>query len=123
MRHFRQLKYKQYAWIPDDAATPFILRYPCLVPLHTDRLILESDGVNQRKVWFIYSPDHCLEFGVAYRERDSLVLLNRRHMPARKYPLSKIDLVGYVTGKTLFQVQEVSNGVSPSSMEENKISA
>ncbi|HEY6327834.1 MAG TPA: molecular chaperone DnaJ, partial [Blastocatellia bacterium] len=29
MRHFRRLTYKQYAWIPDDAATPLILRYPC----------------------------------------------------------------------------------------------
>lgn len=123
MRHFRRLTYKQYAWIPDDAATPLILRYPCMVPLHTERLSLEGEGVNQRKVWFVYSPEHCLEFGVAYRENQSLVLLNKRYVAAKKYPLSKIDLIGYVTGKTLFQVQEVSNGISPSRVEKNKISA
>lgn len=122
MRHFRGLKYKQYAWIPDDAASPLVLRHPCMVPLHTERLNLESEAVNERKIWFVYSPDHCLEFGVAYRENQSLVLLDKRHA-AKKYPLSKIDLIGYVTGKTLFQVCAVSNEAVPARLGEDKISA
>ena len=122
-RHFRRLKYKQYAWIPDDAARPLILRYPCMVPLHTERLNLESEAVNERKVWFVYSPDHCLEFGVAYREHQSLVLLNQRDMPAKKYPLSKIDLIGYVTGKTLFQIRSISTKAVSVHLEKDKISA
>ena len=123
MRHFRRLKYKQYAWIPDDAASPLILRYPCMVPLHTERLNLESEAVNERKVWFVYSPDHCLEFGVAYREHQSLVLLKKRDMPAKKYPLSRIDLIGYVTGKTLFQIRPVSTEAVSVHLEKDKLSA
>lgn len=123
MRHFRRLNYKQYAWIPDDAASPLILSHPCMVPLHTERLNLESEAINERKVWFVYSPDRCLEFGVAYREHQSLVLLNQRDMPAKKYPLSKIDLIGYVTGKTLFQIQSISTGAVSVDLEKVKLSA
>lgn len=123
MRHFRRLRYKLYGWIPDDAGSPLIRRYPCLVPLHSERLTLDSESANQCKVWFVFSPDRCLQVGFAYREQRSLVLLRRGHLPARKYPLSKIDLVGYVTGRTLFQARAISDQARPVRLEQNKISA
>lgn len=123
MRHFRRLKYKLYGWIPDDAGSPLVLRYPCLVPLHTDRLSLDVEGVNQCKVWFVCSPDRLLQVGFAYREQKSLVLFKGRHVAAKKYPLSTVDLIGYVSGKTLFQVQTGSDQICPEILQANRISA
>jgi hypothetical protein len=45
--------------------------------------------------------------GIAHREGRSLVLskLNRDHSTlSKRYPLSRIDLVGHVTGKVLFHL-------------------
>lgn len=107
MRHFRNMNYTLFGWINNDAGSPLILHYPCLVPLHTDRLTLETRNAYQRKVWFIYLPDRSLTVGFAYRDKHSLVLVENGQRPARRYPLSNIDLVGYVTGKPLFQIHSV----------------
>lgn len=104
MRHFRAMKYELFGWIPDNSGYPFVLHAPCLVPLHTDRLIVESSRTNHRRVWFIYSPDRILEIGFAYRERNSFFLLKSHDTPVKQYPLSRVDLLGYVTGKVLFQI-------------------
>lgn len=104
MRHFRAINYRMFGWIPDDSGYPFVLHAPCLVPLETDRLTIESSTKNQRRVWFIYLPDRTLEVGFAYRERHSLFLLKPDQTRDRKYPLSNIDVIGYVTGKVLFQI-------------------
>lgn len=104
MRHFRALRHKLFGWIPDNSGYPFILHAQCLVPVENDRLVVESSITTQRRAWFIYLPDGTLEVGAAYQEHHSLFLLKPDLARSRSYPLSSIDVVGYVTGRILFQI-------------------
>lgn len=104
MRHFRAAKHNLFGWIPDDSGYPVVLHAPCLVPLKTDRLRLESSITNQRRVWFVYLPDRTLDVGLAYREHRSLFLVKADKRRVMEYPLSNIDLIGYVTDRVLFQI-------------------
>jgi transcriptional regulator with XRE-family HTH domain len=106
MRHFGRLKYTLFGWIPDTSASPMV-RYPrSLVPLSTRRTSLRKENFGEQKIWFVYLPDGSLDLGIASREGRWLVLLRRRGSgsEAQKYPLARVDLVGYVTGKTLFHL-------------------
>lgn len=108
MRHFRAMKYDLFGWIPDNSGYPCVLHTPCLVPLRTDRLTVESSTATQRRAWFIYLSDRTLKVGFAYRKAQSLFLLGSGEGRIKQYPLSSIDLVGYVTGKVLFQIDLAS---------------
>jgi transcriptional regulator with XRE-family HTH domain len=110
MRHFRAVKYQLFGWIPDVSGYPLVLHAPCLVPLRTDRLTVESSITNQHRVWFVYLPDRTLEVGFAYQEGHALFLLKPDQTRIRKYPLSSIDLVGFVTGRVLFQIELSNHG-------------
>ncbi|MCU1304965.1 MAG: hypothetical protein JWQ87_5249 [Candidatus Sulfotelmatobacter sp.] len=103
-RHFRTFRYRGYAWIPDSAAHPHVLRPPCLVPLGTDRTSPENGTSNDRKVWLFYDSGGVLRVGLTYREGRSLFLLQNGKNEVQRYPLGRVDLVGYVQGKTLFHI-------------------
>lgn len=106
MRHFGRLEYKLFGWIPDKSASPMV-RYPrSLVPLSTRGATLRHESFTDQKIWFVYLPDGRVDLGLASREGRWLVLLKRADSgpEARKYPLDRIDLLGYVTGKTLFHL-------------------
>jgi transcriptional regulator with XRE-family HTH domain len=105
-RHFGRLKYKLFGWIPDRVASPLV-RYPrSLVPLSTGGVTLREEDLADQRIWFVYLPDGSLDAGIASREGRWLVLLKGSESgpDARKYPLARVDLVGYVTGKTLFHL-------------------
>lgn len=104
MRHFRAMKYELFGWIPDDSGYPFVMHAPCLVPLNTDRLVVESSVTNQRRVWFMYLRDRALKVGFAYGKGHALFLLAPNRKRVEGYPLSSVDLIGYVTGKVLFHI-------------------
>jgi transcriptional regulator with XRE-family HTH domain len=104
MRHFRAVKHKLFGWIPDNSGYPVVLCAPCLVPLKTEPLTVESSVTTQHRVWFVHLPDRTLDVGFVYQERHSLFLVKPQEKQVGEYPLSSIDLVGYVTGKVLFQI-------------------
>ena len=102
-RHFRDVKYELYGWIPDCSAGQHRVR--SLVPLRSDTLVLDSVASTRDRIWFMYLPGGRLECGIAFKEKRSLALL--KHGSAngiQRFPLSRVDLVGYVVGETLFRI-------------------
>jgi hypothetical protein len=102
-RHFRDEKHESYGWIPDGAVGQHRAR--CLVPLQNDTLILDSITSTRDRIWFMYLPGGKLECGIAFREKRSLVLLKHGSpLGIQKFPLSRVDLVGFVAGEILFRI-------------------
>jgi len=111
MRHFRRMKYELFGWIPDSSASPLV-HYPrCLVPLEglskgAALSALDKAESSQRRVWFVYLPGGKLQVGIGCRERRwfSFARNNEGEVVIQKYPLSRVELLGYFTGKALFHV-------------------
>jgi len=106
IRHFREINHDLFGWIPDNCAGPLISPRS-LVPVNTSAAHLEEAEAVQKRIWFIYVPGGDLDVGIAHREGRSLVLSKfSRDSSAvsKKYPLSRIDIVGHVTGKVLFHL-------------------
>jgi len=107
IKHFREINHDLFGWIPDNCAGPLIAHPHSLVPVNTSAAHLEEAEAVQKRIWFVYVPGGDLDVGIAHREGRSLVLskFNHDHSPlSKKYPLSRIDIVGHVTGKVLFHL-------------------
>jgi transcriptional regulator with XRE-family HTH domain len=107
IRHFREINHDLFGWIPDNCAVPLIAHPRSLVPVNTSAAHLEEAEAVQKRIWFIYVPGGDLDVGIAHREGRSLVLskFNHDHSTlSKRYPLSRIDIVGHVTGKVLFHL-------------------
>lgn len=105
-RHFKRLTHTLFGWIPDRSVSPMV-RYPrSLAPLSEDRAALGNENTVDKHVWFVYRPDGMLDFGIAFQEGRWLHLTkpNQPDEPVQKYPLSRVDLVGYVAGRVLFHL-------------------
>lgn len=110
MRHFREIDHDLFGWIPDNSAGPLIAHPRSLVPVNTSAAHLEEAEAVQKRIWFVYVPGGDLDVGIAHREGRSLVLskFNHGHTALiKKYPLSRVDIVGHVTGKVLFHLDEL----------------
>lgn len=109
--HFRSLKFKLFGWIPDKAARPLVQYPQSLVPLDNDKSQLTDVYATDKRVWFIYAPSGQLEVGIAFR--DGRWLLLAKHAATdrepQKYPLARIDLIGYAVGRTLFHMEPRSS--------------
>lgn len=111
MRHLRNVRHDLFGWIPDDSASPMVRSPHCLVPLErvSQRTALQTlDTIDsaRRRIWFVYLPGGMLHVGVGHREDRVFVFARntRRGINIRSYPLSRVDFVGYFTGKVLFHL-------------------
>lgn len=107
IRHFREINHDLFGWIPDNCTGPLIAHPRSLVPVNSSSAHLEEAESVQKRIWFIYVPGGDLEVGIAHREGRSLVLSKFSHdhsALSKRYPLSRIDIVGHVTGKVLFHL-------------------
>jgi hypothetical protein len=77
-----------------------------MVPLNVARTALGDVNAIDKRGWFIYLPDGKLDFGIAFREGPWLHLAkpNRPGTATERYPLSRVDLVGYIAGRVLFRI-------------------
>jgi len=101
-RHFRGCKYPMYGWIPDASAGSHRAR--SLVPICDDNLVLDRITSTRDRVWFVYLPGGKLDCGIAFQDKHSLALFKHGSSFMVRYPLSRVDLVGYVAGNTLFHI-------------------
>jgi len=107
IRHFREIDHDLFGWIPDNSAGPLIAHPRSLVLVNTSAARLEEAEAVQKRIWFVYVPGGDLDVGIAHREGRSLVLSKFSHdqsAVSKRYPLSRIDIVGHVTGKILFHL-------------------
>jgi hypothetical protein len=111
MQHLRNVRHDLFGWIPDDSASPMVPSPHCLVPLErvSQRTALQTlDTIDsaRRRIWFVYLPGGSLHVGVGHREdRFFSLARNTRHgLDIRSFPLSKVDFVGYFTGRVLFHL-------------------
>jgi len=105
-RHFGRLKQELFGWIPDRSGSPMVRQRRSLVPLEPRGPLPEGAESIDKQVWFVYLPDGELEAGMAFREGRSIVLSKARGAETpKRYPLSRVDLVGRVVGKALFHIR------------------
>jgi transcriptional regulator with XRE-family HTH domain len=109
-RHLKNVHYELFGWIPDQSASPIIAQPMCMVPLvePTKGLssVLDTATSSQRYVWFVYVPGGALDVGIGYRESRTFVLVKNTGtgIHAQRYLFSRIELVGYFSGRTLFRI-------------------
>jgi len=106
-RHLERIDCACYGWIPDVSISPLV-RYPrSMVPLKTGRAALTDANSIEKRGWFVYRPDGQLDFGIAFQEGrwPHLAKSNRPGAATERYPLSRVDLVGYVSGRVLFRIE------------------
>jgi len=101
-RHFSGCKYSMYGWIPDASVGSHRAR--SLVPIRDDNLVLDRITSTRDRVWFVYLPGGKLDCGIAFQDKHSLVLFKYGSSFLIRYPLSRVDLVGYGAGNTLFHI-------------------
>lgn len=109
VKHFGRTTATLFGLVPDRSASPLIRYARSLVPLDTNRAALQDEGSTDKKIWFLYLPDGVIEVGIAFRE-GHWIFVSRPNVPGRemqKYPLSRVDLIGWVTGKILFHLDPV----------------
>jgi transcriptional regulator with XRE-family HTH domain len=103
--HFTNVCYDAFGWVPDESAMP-IVPYPlAMVPVITKSLRLEDRHSVDKRVWFIYLPDGSIDVGFACRDGNCLLLAKAPTHRFKSYPFGRIDLIGYVTGKTVFRLE------------------
>jgi transcriptional regulator with XRE-family HTH domain len=104
IKHFGRLTATLFGLVPDKSASPLIRYARSLVPLDTTRAALQSESSTDKKIWFLYLPNGLIEVGIAFRD-GPWILVSKPNTPDRhiqKYPLSRVDLIGWVTGRILF---------------------
>lgn len=108
-RHFGRCKASLFGWIPDHSMSPLVHHARSLVPLNDQRAALGDATTIDKRIWFLYLPGGQLDFGIAFQEGRWLHLSkpNFPHAPAQQYLRSRIDLVGYVSGRVLFHIDLV----------------
>jgi len=108
MKHFARMKYKLFGWIPTVSSPVLVHRAMSLVPLERRVKLPEPDSP-QKQIWFLYLPDGQLSAGVAFRDGRWLKLLGLHSTDGHfeNYPLSRIEPVGCVTGKSLLRLESL----------------
>jgi transcriptional regulator with XRE-family HTH domain len=106
VRHLGRTKHDLYGWVPGLARSPSLREAGVLVALNAQRPKLDPAGTLDALTWFVYLPGGRLDIGKAVREDRWLVLSRRgiNGIKVERYPLSRIDLVGRVTGRALLEV-------------------
>ena len=106
-RHLERSDYACYGWVPDTSLSPLVRHPRSMVPLSAGRSALGDVNTIDKRCWFLYLPDGKLDFGIAFQEGRWLHLAkpNRSGTATERYPLSRVDLVGYIAGRVLFQVE------------------
>lgn len=107
-RHLRQVEAELFGWIPDDRASPLFPHPKAMVPLTIPSKVDDELGTSessQRHLWFLYLPGGELDAGMAYREHRHVVLAkkNGHGLVLDRHPLSKVELVGYFSGRVVFR--------------------
>jgi transcriptional regulator with XRE-family HTH domain len=107
VRHLGRTKHDLYGWVPGFARNPSRHEGGVLVALNAQRPKLDPAGTLDAPTWFVYLPGGRLDIGKAVREDRWLVLSRRgtKAIKVERYPLSRIDLVGRVIGRALFEVR------------------
>jgi hypothetical protein len=106
VRHLGRTKHDLFGWIPGLARSPSLHEAGVLVALNAQRPKLDPAGTLDAPTWFVYLPGGRLDIARAVRE-DRWLVLSRTDihgLKVERYPLSRIDLVGRVTGRALFEV-------------------
>lgn len=111
VRHFGRLRYTLFGWIPDASASPLVRNPRSLVPLETRRSLPQGPDPFDKQIWFVYLPNGALDAGIAFREGRTLVLSKPKGpgSTTQTFPLSRVDLVGRVMGRTLFHFTRPSS--------------
>lgn len=119
VRHFGRRKDDLYGWIPDVGGGYSIHEARVLVPLSGQRSKLDATGTLDPHTWFVYLPGGNLQVGRAVRDGAWLLLSRRGRegVDVQKYPLSRIDLVGRVSGRALFEIRTDKKGVRGEGLE------
>jgi transcriptional regulator with XRE-family HTH domain len=107
VRHLGRTKHDLYGWVPGLARGSSLHEMGVLVALNAQRPKLDPAGTLDAPTWFVYLPGGELDIGKAVRE-DRWLVLSRSGVDGIKverYPLSRIDLVGRVIGRALFEVR------------------
>jgi len=107
MRHFAKLKHSLFGWIPHTTVRPLV-NYACaLLPLGTQRSKLQETDYPNKRIWFVHLPDGRVDVGTASCEgrwlsfSESLLAGEQSH----RYPLSRVDLLGYLVDRPLFYMR------------------
>jgi transcriptional regulator with XRE-family HTH domain len=110
VRHFRSVKYSQFGWIPDRSSSPVVPRAQSLVPLRSYSAAIDGDSSCEMRVWFVYLPGGVLRSRIGCMNGRSLSLLknNGTGFSMETYSLGRVEVVGYVAGRTLFHLSSVS---------------
>jgi len=106
VKHFGRTTASLFGLVPDRSLSPLIRYAHSLVPIDTNKTALQDESSIDKKIWFVYLPDGQLEVGVAFRD-GRWIVISKPHVSGyhmQKYPLSRVDLIGWVTGKTLFHL-------------------
>lgn len=112
-RHFIHVRSELFGWIPDDRATPMLLHSKALLPVMVPKRPVDALGrgnSSQRHVWFVYVPGGALDVGIAYRDRQQLVLAktNGHGLTVTRLPLNRVELLGYFSGQIIFHATSSS---------------
>lgn len=105
VRHFGRIQHDLYGWVPRLSYRSSVDAAGTLVKLEAHRPKLDPVGIVDPRTWFAYLPQGRLKVGKALRENRWLILtaLAGTARPER-YPLSRVDLVGRVTGGVLLEI-------------------
>jgi hypothetical protein len=83
-----------------------IVPYPfAMVPVSTKSRRLEDRHSVDKRAWFVCLPDGSIDFGFACSDGNALLLAEAPTHRFKSYPFGRIDLIGYVTGKTVFRIE------------------
>ena len=105
VRHLARAKANLYGWVPGLARSPSLQAAGSLVALDAERPRLDPAGTVDPHTWFIYLPRERLVVGKAVRESRSVLLMGPPGTAAfESYPLSRVDLVGRISGKSLLEI-------------------
>jgi transcriptional regulator with XRE-family HTH domain len=110
VRHFRNVKYSQFGWIPDRSASPVVPRAQSLVPLRSYSAAVDGDNSCEMRVWFVYLPGGVLRSRIGCLNGRSLSLLKNSGtgFSMETYSFGRVEVVGYVAGRALFHLSSVS---------------
>jgi transcriptional regulator with XRE-family HTH domain len=105
VHHFLKSQFKALGWVPDQSGFPLIPYGQTMVPLCTERLALGDHNSLDKHIWFVYLPHDSIDVGVAWRERNTLLLAKAATNTIERFPMARIDLIGYATGKAAFRLE------------------
>jgi hypothetical protein len=109
MRHFGRVDRTLFGWMPKTSVRSLMHYSDSLLPLDTTQSNLKEVEFPDKRIWFLYLPDGRLVAGTAFREGRCLTLLDSLSSgkQSQRYPLSGVELIGYVADKCLFHLEAI----------------